>query len=88
MKSTIKAQAQMINPNKLANDIWGAAHTMMSNILANSEFLTGGYTIIMSQDGFNSKFQGYVCRVGDRHYNYYYENLATLYNTLGNFYLF
>ena len=68
-KAFIKSEAERLTQTQLENDIWEAAHSMMTNIQDNSEFSSGGYTVIFAQDGSFSTFYGNVCRVGYKHYS-------------------
>lgn len=64
----IKAETAKVTSDQITNNIWGAAHTLVTAIEQKSDFLTGGYTIIMGQRNSYSAF-GYICMVSGHFYD-------------------
>lgn len=58
----VKTETAKMTKEKLTDDIWGAAFDLVEALIPKTEFLGGGYTIIMSQYGLAS-YYGYICMV-------------------------
>lgn len=89
LKSLITTEATKISRDTLMNDVWGAAHTMMTNLQSKTEFSSNGWTVIMNQYTY-AEMYGYVCRVGNNFYNSYTELGRAIVpgSNIGGFHLF
>ena len=67
-KSLINAEISKMTKGGIVNDVWGTTFTMMNNFQDNTEFSSGGYTVIMSQGG-SSSIYWRICRVGNNFFN-------------------